>query len=458
VSGEFMERFNGTSQVPARVEPELLFGPWVGVDPIDFERIERPDTRYAGVLRLGLAVLILGFGGFFAWASLVPLDEGIPAAGTVVVETSRQRIDPLNGGVVEQILVREGQVVKAGQELVVLNETQSKPASSATHGQWLTALATQARLQAERTGAAAIAWPAALVAERDNPDTAALMIAQEGLFRSRRLALEGELRLLQESTRGLEQQLASLDRLKAGRQTQLALSGERLESFRNLHKEGFVSRNHLLELERQFAELQGKQSEDLSNIAGINARLAELRMQGAQREMEYRREVEAQLADLQREIGGLSERLSAQRETFERVVLRAPVDGTVVEMALHTLGGVVKPGDRVMDIVPQGDPWVIEARVSPQYMDRLAAGLPADVRFDAYAGRGQRPVVSGQVASVSAEALVDARTGASYYALRVRVPPTEATKLGDLELQTGMLATVRVKTGRRTLMAYLFRP
>jgi len=458
MSGELTPRPSAPSQVPAAVEPEFLLGPFVDVDRIDPERMEMPDTGYQGVLRLGLAVLVLGFGGFLAWASLAPLDEGIPAAGTVVVESSRKRIDHLNGGLVEQILVREGEVVKAGQELVVLNETQSKSALNATQSQWLTALATQARLQAERTGAAAIAWPSELVAQRGSADTAALMMAQEGLFRSRRSALEGELRILQESVRGLEQQLASLDQLKTGRQTQVALFSEQLESFRNLRKEGFVSRNHLLELERQLAEVQSKQSEDLSNIAGINARLAEFRMRGAQREVEYRREVEAQLADLQREIAGLTERLSAQRDTFERLVLRAPVDGTVVDLAVHTIGGVVKPGDRVMDIVPQGDPLVIEARVSPQYVDRLAAGLMADIHFDAYASASERPVVSGRVITVSADALVDARTGAPYYAMRVQVPASEAMKLGDLKLQPGMVSTVMVKTGERTLMAYLLRP
>lgn len=422
------------------------------------EAFELPDTNYRSVLRAGLAILVLGFGGFLAWASLAPLDEGIPAPGTVVVDSKRKRIDHLNGGIVEQLRVREGQQVKAGDELLVLNEVQGKSALNATKTQWFTAMATLARLEAERMGAAAITWPKPLLAERENPELAGLVAAQQGLFRSRRSAVEGELRIIRESVRGLEQQLASLDQLKAGRQTQIALFSEQLDSYRHLRKDGFVSRNHLLELERQLAEVQSKQSEDLSNIASINARLAEFRMRGAQREIEYRREVESQLADVQREYAGLTERLTAQRDTVDRLVLRSPVDGTVVDLAVHTVGGVVKPGDRLMDIVPHGDELVIEAQVAPQYVDRLAPGLPADVHFDAYASRAERPVVSGRVDVVSADSLVDSRTGNPYYTMRVQVSAEEARKLGDMKLQPGMVSTVMVKTGERTLMAYLMRP
>lgn len=417
-----------------------------------------PDTDYQRILRRGLWVLAIGFGGLMAWATLAPLDEGIPAPGVVAVESSRKRIDHLYGGIVEQILVREGQKVKAGDELLVLNETQSKSALNATQTQHYTALATLARLRAERDGTASLSYPRELTTAEKNPEVAALIRAQDGLFRSRRSALEGELRIVRESVKGLEAQLGSLSQLKAGRETQIALFTEQLNSYRNLREQGFVSRNNLLELERQLAEVQSKQSEDLSNIAGINARLAEFRMRAAQREMEYRREVETQLADIQREVATLGERLNAQQDTFDRLVLRAPVDGTVVDLTTHTVGGVVKPGDRVMDIVPEGDNLVVEARFAPQYIDRVYAGLPADVHFDAYSSRADRPVISGEVSVVSADVLKDPRSGEPYFTLRVTVPPTEVVKLGNLQLQPGMMSTVMVKTGERSLMTYLLRP
>lgn len=417
-----------------------------------------PDADYGSAVRLGLWVLVLGFGGFMAWAALAPLDEGVPAPGVVAVESQRKRIDHLSGGIVERILVRDGQRVSEGDELVVLNETQGRAALNATLSQWRSALATEARLKAEQAGAAAVAFPPALAAAAGELEVAAAMRAQAELFRSRRAALEGELRIIRESMRGLQAQLASLDQLKAGRAKQVELFNEQLASYRSLSRQGFVSRNQLLEVERQLAEVQSKESEDLANIAGINARLAEFRMRGAQREIEYRREVETQLAEVQKEAATLGERLAALRDTHERLVIRAPVAGTVVDLAFHTVGGVIKPGDRILDIVPEGDKLIVEARIAPQYVDRVHAGLPADVHFDAYMSRAERPVISGTVAVVSADALLDERSGTQYYAMRVAVPAAELEKLGGLALQPGMQGTVMVKTGERSLLVYLARP
>lgn len=219
-----------------------------------------------------------------------------------------------------------------------------------------------------------------------------------------------------------------------------------------------MSRNQLIDVERQLAEVQTKQSEDLANIAAVRARLAEFRMRGGQRETEYRREVETQLAEVQKEVAVLSERLTAVRDTNTRLVLRAPVAGTIVDLAYHTIGGTIKPGDRIMDILPVGDDLVIEAQLGPQYIDRVRAGLPADVHFDAYLRNIEPPVVSGTVKVVSADALTDPRTGVQYYSARITVPAPELKKLGDLKIQPGMQGTVMVKTGERSMMAYLLRP
>jgi protease secretion system membrane fusion protein len=206
------------------------------------------------------------------------------------------------------------------------------------------------------------------------------------------------------------------------------------------------------------AELSSRQGEDLSQIAGVHARLDEFRMRGAQRQMEFRREVQAQLSDKQRDLSTLGERLAGQQDSFDRLVLRAPASGKVVDLAFHTIGGVIKPGERVLDIVPENDALVIKARVAPQYIDSLRVGLPADVHLDAYASQVERPVISGVIAVVSADALVDPRSGQSYYAVRVTVPSEALWQLGELRLQPGMQTTVMVKTGERTLMTYLMNP
>lgn len=417
-----------------------------------------PNANYAATIRFGLWLLAVGCGGFLAWAALAPLDEGVPAQGIVASESKRKHVDHLTGGIIEKLLVAEGARVKAGQDLILLDGVQMRAALNAALGQWRIAAATAARLGAERSGLKEIAFPSELLASAGEPDAAAAMAAQRDLFRSRRQALEGELTIIRESVRGLELQLRSLDQLKAGREKQIALFEEQMASFAKLNKQGFVSRNQLLDIERQLAEVQSKQSEDLANIAGINARLAEFRMRGAQREIEYRREVETQLTEVQRDVSTLAERIAALRDTHGRLTVKAPVEGAVVDLAFHTIGGIIKPGDRILDIVPEGDQLILEAQVAPQYIDRVHAGLQADVHFDAYMARAERPVITGNVSLVSADALTDARSGASYYAIRVSVPPAEASKLGGLKLQPGMTGTVMVKTGERSLLVYLARP
>lgn len=416
------------------------------------------DTDHGKASKRGLWILLVGFGGFLAWAALAPLDEGVPAPGVVSVESKRKRIDHLNGGIVERILVREGQQVREGEALIVLNETQAKAALNAIQSQWRIVTAAEARLRAERDGLQSVVFPKELLATAGDPEVDAALRAQAALFRSRRGALQGELAIIRESVRGLELQLKSLDQLLRGREKQVELFREQLASYEKLKRDGFASRNLLIEMERQHAEVQSKQSEDLANIAGINARLAEFRLRGAQREIEYRREVETQLSELQREVATLGERLTAQRDAHARLELRAPVAGTVVDLAFHTVGGTVRPGDRIMDIVPAGDELIVEAQVAPQYIDRVHPGLPADIHFDAYVGRVERPIIAGKVAVVSADALVDPRTGVQYYSMRVAVPGAELKKLGDFQLQPGMQGTVMVKTGERSLLVYLLRP
>lgn len=414
------------------------------------------NVDYNSLIRLGLWILAIGFGGFIAWASFAPLDEGIPAVGVISVDSSRKRIDHQTGGIIDQILVREGQSVQAGDALIVLNETQVKSSYDATQNQYRNAIATLARLIAERDGRSTIDFPEKLQSS-GNPEIAEITQSQERLLHFRQEALAGELKVIKESVRGLELQLKSLAVLKAGREKQVALFNEQLASYQKLRSEGFVSRNHLLELERQLAETQSKQSEDLANIAGVNARLAEYRLRGAQREVDYRREVETQLTETQRDVATLSERLTSQQDSLNRLFIRAPVAGTIVDLAFHTTGGVVKPGDRIMDIVPQDDSLIVEAKVAPQYVDRLFAGLPADVHFEAYANHLKRPWISGRVEVISADTLID-QHGQTYYSVRISVPESEIQKLGDIKLGPGMIVSVMVKTGERSLGTYLVRP
>ena len=419
---------------------------------------ELPNENYSETLQFGMWVLIIGFGGFLSWAMLAPLDEGVPAPGVIASESKRKKVDHPNGGVIKQILVQEGSKVKAGEELLLFDDVQALSALNTTLDQWRTAVATAARLDAERKGLEELVFPSELIAVKREKDVETLMVAQTDLFRSRRTALQGELALIREMVRGLELQVKSLDQLKAGRAMQVELLEERLAAYSTLKAKGVASRNQMIEIESQLAEVRSKESDDLTKIVELKTRLAELRMRLSLREIDFRAEVETKLFEVQREIYSLKERLFSLRDIHKHLSIKSPVNGVVVDLAFHTIGSSIKPGDRILDIVPQGDRLIVEAQVAPQHIDRIYPGLPAHIHFDAYMARAERHVITGIVEVVSADALIDSRTEESYYAIRVSVPPVELEKLGKLGLQPGMTSTVMVKTGERSLFVYLMRP
>jgi HlyD family type I secretion membrane fusion protein len=409
-------------------------------------------------IRTGWYIVLVGVVGFILWASFAPLDEGIPASGILASESSRKQVAHHAGGIIEHIAVKEGQRVKKGQTLLTLDETQSTSALKAAELQWWTALATEARLEAEMNHQFTLRTPEILQSELNNSDLKVILDTQRSVLKSRRSAAAGEIRLIRESQRGLETQLNSLQTLKSSRERQVALFSDQMASANALHLQGYVSKNQTLEIERQLTEVQSRQSEDLANINGIQARLAELKMRESQFHITQRRELEAELAELRRELGALSERVAMLRDVNQRQAIRAPVSGTVVAVAVTTVGGVIKPGDRVLDIVPDGDDLIVEARVEPRYIDRVRVGLPADLRFDAYVSSAQQPMVTGDVKVVSADVMNDERTGIAFYKIRVGIPADEKKRLNGLKMQPGMPCTVMIKTGERSLLAYLTQP
>lgn len=425
--------------------------------PVLLSQPRLPNADHAGPIRWALWLLIVGFGGFLLWASMAPLDEGVPTPGVVDVDTKRKRIEHLTGGLVERILVKEGQEVHAGQDLVVLNDVQGKAALDSVKGQWLMASAVVARLQAEREDAPVVRFPIGLETNK-TAEVQAVLKTQRDVFASRKRSLEGELRIVRESSKGLHAQLASLAQLKSSREKQVSLIKDQLTRFEALQQQGFVSQNQLLDIERQLSEVQSRQAEDLSSIAATNARLAEFQMRDQQIFNDYRKETEAQMTEAQKELSLQNERMKSLSDSFDRLVIKAPVTGTVVDVAVNTVGGVVKPGDRVMDIVPVGEELVVDARLSPQFIDRVQPGLPANIQFDAYVSLAKRPRVAGVVETISADVMTDPKTGVPYYTVRVRILPEELNTLNGAKLFAGMQCSVTIKTGERTLLTYLLRP
>jgi protease secretion system membrane fusion protein len=379
--------------------------------------------------------------------------------GTVAKESNRQAVQHQTGGTIQQILVRDGDVVKAGQVLVRMNPIMAQSAVEMTDSQYLSARAVEARLIAERDGAKSIKFPAELEQRRGEPRVAELMSLQNQLLASRQGSLQNELGGVDESIAGLKVQIQGLQESREAKKEQVNILKEQLAGMRDLAKEGYVARNRLLELERTYAQLNGSISEDIGNIGRAQRQVTELALRKAQRVQDYQKEVRTQLTDVQREAEAQQARLQAQKFELSNVEVKAPADGIVVNLAVFTPGGVVPAGFKMMDVVPSNDPLVVEGQLPVNLVDRVHPGLKTELIFSAF-NTNRTPHIEGVVEQVAADRIVDERTGAAYYKVRVKVTPKGAQMIAahKMDIRPGMPVELFVKTGERTMMNYLLKP
>lgn len=407
--------------------------------------------------RVGLWALGLGFGGFLLWAGLAPLDEGVPGQGMVTLDTKRKTVQHLTGGLVKEVLVGEGDQVKEGQLLIRLDEAVARANFEAVRQRYIGLRAMEGRLQAEQRGQAKISFhPDVQEASRD-PQIQQVVLTQEQLFNSRRAAMRADLQSMEESIQGQQGLIQAYEGMLLNRKNQQALLAEELNNTRGLVKEGYAPRNRQLELERMGAEVASSIAELQGNTIRAKRAVAELKQRTIARQQEYRKEVESQLADVGREVQADAEKFRAARDDLGRIEIKSPASGQVVGLAFQTVGGVIGPGQKLMDVVPQDQALLVEARVAPHLIDRVHAGLPVDVRFSSFAHTPQL-VVGGKVVSVSADLLVDQQTGAGYFLARVGVTAEGYKKLGKRQLQPGMPVEVVFRTGERSMLTYLLNP
>lgn len=416
--------------------------------------VKTDETTHA---RLGWWIVLIGVGGFLLWATFAPLDKGVPLSGSVMVATNRKAVQHQTGGIVDDILVKEGDRVKAGQVLVQMNDIQVKAQAEVTRGQLITARAVEARLIAERDNKSEINFPPFLLSATNDPRVTSSIALQQQLFTSRKSVLKHELAALEENIAGLTIQLRGLESSRASKEQQLQFLKEQLDNMRELARDGFVPRNRVLELERTYAQLNGDISEDSGNIGRIQRQISELNLRRVQRLEEYQKEVRQQLTDVQREAEALNSRLLAQDFELANVLVKAPVEGIVVGINIFTRGGVIGPGFRMMDIVPSEDMLVIEGQVPVHLIDKVHTGLNVDLIFTAF-NQNKTPRIPGVVTTVSADRLTDERTGMPYYQLKAKVMPEGMKLLADLQIRAGMPVEIFVKTGERSLMNYLLKP
>lgn len=426
--------------------------------PDEFSGTESPAApSSARIRRIGLALTGAGLLALLVWAALAPLDEGVPAPGSVVIDAKRKAVQHAVGGIVRTVLVGEGSMVSAGQPLLQLDDAVARANHEQLRQRYLGLRAMEARLRAEREGLPAMTPHPDLRAALQDPVIQAQWFAQQQLLQSRRAALQAELAGLQESRNAQQAAIASYQIQLDSRRSQQALLREELAQTRGLVQEGYAPRNRQLELERMVAESQAAVADLQGNVARSQAAIAELGQRALQRQSEHRKENGAEMAEVTREVQGDADKLRALREELERMEIRAPVAGQVVGLSVQSVGAVIQPAQRIADVVPADEALLLEARVPPHLIDRVKAGLPVDVRFSSFAHSPQL-VVDAQVQSVSADALTDPVSQQAYYLARMAVTPEGLRTLGSRQLQPGMPVEVVFRTGERSLLTYLLHP
>ena len=412
-------------------------------------------------IRLGAAVLVVGFGAFLLWAGFAPLDQGVPASGTVAIETRKKTIQHSTGGVVKDVLVKEGQWVKEGEVLMEVSDTQARANNETIRQAYLSQRAVEARLEAELQNASSIHFGYDMTGNKADPFVQQLVLTQQNLFAARRASFVAEVSALEQSIQALKDQLWGVDQSLTNRLVQIQLQEKHLKSIKTLAEEGYAPKNQVLQMEQTQTELKTALSDLKSNQARLSRSIEESQFRMAQRKQDYLKDAMGQLAEVKKEVQAGKERLTATNEELARTQIKSPVEGQVVGMSISATGGVVMAGQKLMDVVPKSEALLIDAKVLPHIIDKVHTGMDVSVRFNTFANTPQL-VVPGKLMALSSDVISDPNAGmagvSSYYLGRVEITPEGLKILGSRVLQPGMPTEVLFKVGERTLLNYIMYP
>jgi len=400
-------------------------------------------------------IFVLGFG---LWSAFAPLQSAAMASGVVEVESSRKTIQHLEGGIIGAILVHDGEAVVAGQSLIRLDDTKARTALVALQGQFWDAQASEARLVAERDGGVGeLIWPDALARLKDDPAVAKVLQGQARIFEARRQLQQSKTDLIRRRIAETNEEITGLKAQEASDRRRMGFINEEIGSVRELLNRGLERKPRLLGLERDLAEIEGKRGETVAQIARALQTIAESEVAILNERNDAQNEVAQQLRDTQKKIHELQEQIQAATDTLARTEIRAPEAGIVTDLKIHTQGGVITPGEALLDLVPRQDRLVVTAQLRPEDIDRVRVGLPALVRLTPYKQR-RVPPIDGKVAYVSADRLLDKHTNQSYYEARIILDAEALAHLPEIEMVPGMPGEVMIKTGESTVAFYALAP
>ncbi|WLB56695.1 HlyD family type I secretion periplasmic adaptor subunit [Bradyrhizobium japonicum] len=416
-----------------------------------------PRGRLRGITVAGNLLVLCFMLGLGTWASLAPLESAAIASGVVESESSRKTIQHLEGGIIRKILVSDGDIVRSGQTLIELDDTRAGSEMQSLQGQFWDAAARAARLQAEQQRFERIAIPDALEQDsRQSGVAAAAVSAQQFIFQARLQVHESQLAVIRERRRQVEKEIEGLKAQETATGQRVDIVREELDMVATLVNKGLERRPRLLNLQRELADVEGRRGEIAAQIARAGQVISEQQATLFKLESERQNEIAQSLREAQNQIFQLRERLLAARDQLSRTEIKAPEDGVITDLRIHTAGGVIGAGAPLMDLVPRQDRLVVTARLRPEDIDVVHPGLNAEVQLVPYNQR-RVPRLKGTVVHVSADRLLDKRTDQPYYATRIRIDDGQIVA-NDIQIVPGMPFQVFITTGRGTVALYALRP
>lgn len=398
--------------------------------------------------------LVIGFGG---WASLTHLSSAIVAQGVLVVDGKIKNVQHLEGGLVRQIRVKDGDLVVAGQLLMRLDDTAAKAGYAIISGQIDELIAQKARLEAELAGYAAISIPRSLAKRRRNPAIKRIIEGQQALFSARLASLKSQTAQLRLRIVQMKDVIVGEEVQKVAKETQHRILSVELRSLKKLHRQRHVAKRRLVKLETEIAQLSGERGAHVASIARSKNTIGETKLKIEQLKIDRREKANKDLRATVIRLMELQERLTAIKATLKRTDIRASKDGYIHNMSIHTVGGVVAPAATVMQIVPNTNKLLVEVKVEPRQIDKVKVGQSSTVRFTAFDAK-DTPSVDGRVTYVSADLREDQRSGQSSYVAKIAIDATAMKALGKRLLRPGMPTEVYINTGSKTPLAYLVEP
>lgn len=413
--------------------------------------------KVANPTRLGMIILIVFVGGFLVWGSFFKLESAAVANGKVVIESNRKTIQHLEGGIVKKIYVSEGSFVNAGDKLIELDNTLAQANLQQIEGQIVLLLAREAYLEAIRDKADKVVFPKRLLDKMDDPVVKENVNDAIKIFETRKEAISSGIEILKERIAQTHEEINSLQAQVKSNDTQLQLINQELNSWKELENKSYIDKPRVLALQREAAKLQGDKDQNLALIARAEQKISETELQITNTTASADSDALKLLEQTKFDLVGNLEKERAAKDILERTIIRSPITGTVLNLKVHTISGVITPREPLMDIVPKNEHLIIEARVNPQDIDVVHPGLVAKIRLTAYKQRST-PTIEGKVINVSGDLLYDDQGRVSFYVARIEVDPKEIQKIKHIALYPGMPVQVFIITANSTPLDYLLRP